>query len=159
MGQSHYIDGGDYDHNQTRVEAVLSKEDVTGNEVLDCQITSNCDDDNRQNFELRNEEPPEIRRESQSSPTNPKSKLRANPPANMSEYQVKYGLQLDDVIEEQEADAGNNEIKFSEQSGTDMLHNQGLSPAPDRGVSQADQENKNTMHNSDNNSKAEHTGI
>jgi len=94
---------------QTRVDVCLTKEEhaTHADERIDYQATldAEAEDDNTiypsniRSIEFQEEIAPEIKRE-----TNTGANLgtKKSPPASLNEYRIKYGLQLDDVEEEQD---------------------------------------------------------
>lgn len=106
---------------QTRVDVCLTKEEAMtqGDEPIEYQATLDGDDDNSvypnnfQSKDIQEEIAPEIKRGINCGVNADNKK---SPPSSLSEYRVKYGLQLDDVEEEAGIETTQNERETRDES-------------------------------------------
>lgn len=112
---------------QTRVECSLSQEDITQrNEEMDYQASDNREGENSQAaYQVQNgfndmshiEESPKAKREISTFSDGRKLNDETKKPGHMDQYRVKYGLQLDDVEEEDQTCQTNNSPVKSKGNG------------------------------------------
>ena len=111
---------------QTRVDVSLSQEDITQrNEEMDFQASDNREGENIQAYQVQPgfndmsqiEDSPKARRENSTFSEGRKYNEETKKPGYMDQYRVKYGLQLDDVEEEDQTCQTNNSPVKSKGNG------------------------------------------